>query len=91
MDLADRLRPYVEQYRVLGEPMVDADPIRVFLIRWMVETGDPIELVAKGFALEPWLVQEILEGSLRRVREPVAEELIARLGMITYAERCGGG
>ena len=47
VDLAERLRPYVD----VGpppEPMVDADPIRMFLHRWMIETGDPIEVVARG-------------------------------------------
>ena len=40
--------------------MVSADPIRMFLIRWMIETGDPIELVAKGFDLNHEYVRHLL-------------------------------
>ncbi len=49
-DLAERLRPYLPVREPI-EPMVDADPIRMFLVRWMIETGDPIYLVAQGFGL----------------------------------------
>ena len=43
------------------EPMVDADPIRMFLFRWMIETGDPIEVVARGFDVDEQLLIDILE------------------------------
>jgi len=45
--------------------MVDADPIRIFLIRWMIETGDPIEVVARGFDLDAVLIHDIVSGETR--------------------------
>lgn len=48
--------------------MVSADPIRMFLYRWMIETGDPVEVIAKGFDLEVVMVAEILGGRITRLR-----------------------
>lgn len=62
-DLAERLRPYLDT-SPSTEPMVDADPIR--MLRWMIETGDPIEVVAKGFDLDEQLLTDILAGERRR-------------------------
>ena len=62
--LADRLRPYVDSWPP-SEPLVSADPIRMFLYRWMIETGDPVEVVAKGFALDRDQVVDLLSGELR--------------------------
>ena len=49
--LVDRLRPHVDT-GPSPEPLVSADPIRMFLYRWMIETGDPVAMVAEGFALD---------------------------------------
>ncbi len=78
-DLAERLRPYVEQHRVLSEPMVDADPIRMFLYRWMIETGDPIDVVARGFDVDVGLVRDIADRRLLRIPESQARALAERL------------
>ncbi len=63
-NLAERLRPYVRPLQP-SEPMVAADPIRTFLYRWMIETGDSVEVIAKGFDLDPGLVAAILSGQVR--------------------------
>ncbi len=61
LSLVDRLRPYLDPGPA-PEPMVSADPIRMFLYRWMIETGDPIEVVAKGFDLDLSEVIELVSG-----------------------------
>ena len=70
-DLAERLRPYVRPLQP-SEPLVSADEIRMFLYRWMIETGDPVEVIAKGFDLDAAVVAEILDGRVTRLR---AEDL----------------
>lgn len=45
--------------------MVSADPIRMFLYRWMIETGDPVEVIARGFNLDAKLVAGVIDGSVR--------------------------
>jgi len=82
IDLVERLRPYVNTWPPL-EPMVDADPIRIFLIRWMAETGDSIEVVARGFDIEPQVLGEVLGRRLRHLPEPQAVELRRRMGLPT--------
>ncbi len=77
--LADQIRPYIPCES--NEPMVDADPIRMFLYRWMIETGDPIEVVAKGFDLSPALVNELISGDLRGLSSSHASEISRRLGL----------
>lgn len=79
-DLAERLRPYLPD-RITPEPMVDADPIRMFLYRWMIETGDPIEVVAKGFDLSPVLLAKLLSGSTRRLDASEYRRVSRRLGI----------
>lgn len=79
-DLAERLRPYVNQ----GPPperMVDADPIRMFLFRWMIETGDPIDVVARGFDVEPKLLRDIVDRRMTAMPARLAVELSERLGL----------
>lgn len=78
--LADRLRPYVDRGPA-PEPMVDADPIRMFLYRWMIETGDPIEIVAQGFDIDVPVVAGLLNGSLDRVTRFEFHGLAERLGL----------
>lgn len=77
-NLAERLRPYVRSLP-LSEPMVSADPIRMFLYRWMIETGDPIETVAKGFDLDPRLIWQLIEGEIHLISEAHRNELQAKL------------
>lgn len=79
-DLADRLRRYVPSAEP-KESMVDADPIRMFLFRWMIETGDPIEVVAKGFGLDEGLVERVVTGQVRRLAPETAGRLRRRLGI----------
>ena len=79
-DLAERLRPYLPE-RIAAEPMVDADPIRMFLYRWMIETGDPIDVVAKGFDIDAAFVESIVSGRTRSVSNACALHLRARLGL----------
>ena len=74
-----RVKPFGN--RELREPMVDADPIRLFLVRWMAETGDPIDIVAKGFDLDLILIGEIAEGTRKSVSKLDAVGLEARLGV----------
>ena len=78
--LADRLRPYVSPAEP-SEPMVDADPIRMFLFRWMIETGDPVEVVAKGFDLDEGLVEKVLSGQARRLAPQTAGQIRRQLGI----------
>ncbi len=77
-DLAERLRPYLPA-GITPEPMVDADPIRMLLYRWMIETGDPIEVVAKGFDLDRPLVDELLSGRTRRLSAADARSILDKL------------
>ena len=79
-DLAERLRPYVNPGPP-PEPMVDADPIRMFLYRWMIETGDPIDVVARGFDVEPELLRDIADRRRARMPEGRARTLAERLGV----------
>lgn len=81
MDLAERLRPYVKQHRVLSEPMVDADPIRMFLFRWMIETGDSVEVVARGFDVDPQLLADIHARRVRCLSLSQATALATHLGL----------
>ncbi len=76
--LVDRLRPYVDT-GPSPAPMVSADPIRMFLYRWMIETGDPVEVVAKGFALGRDQVVDLLSGELRYLTYSEAARLCGRL------------
>jgi len=78
--LAERLRPYVNTWP-RPEPMVDADPIRMFLVRWMIETGDPIEVVAKGFGIEAQLCGDILDRRTRRMPAYRVAEIGKLLGI----------
>jgi len=80
MDLAERLKPYVD-VGPPAEPMVDADPIRMFLIRWMIETGDPIEVVSKGFGLDRELLEEVANKTVQHLSAAEADRLWECLGM----------
>lgn len=79
-DLAERLRPYLPD-RITQEPMVDADPIRMFLYRWMIETGDSIEVVARGFDLPAEVLEAILCRRVRRIELANAREVAERLDL----------
>ena len=76
--LVGRLRPYVDGGPP-PEPMVSADPIRMFLYRWMIETGDPIEVVARGFDLDVREVWEIVSGDRRLMPGVDARRICALL------------
>lgn len=80
INLAERLRPYVDPGPP-QEPMVDADPIRMFLFRWMIETGDPIDVVARGFDVDVRLLRDIADRRLVRIPEGQARTLAGRLGV----------
>ena len=80
MDLAERLWPYVNPGPP-PEPMVDADPIRMFLFRWMIETGDPIDVVARGFDVDVELLRDVVDRRLMRIPESQARTLAGRLGV----------
>ena len=75
-NLAKRLRLYVRSLAPI-EPVVSADLIRMFLYRWMIETGDPVEVIAKGFDLDAELVTGVLSGRVRCFS--VAEECRLRV------------
>ena len=79
-NLADRLRPYVRPLPA-SEPMVSADPIRMFLYRWMIETGDPVELMAKGFDVDATTICELLSGERSRITKQEAILLRSRLSL----------
>lgn len=80
VDLAERLRPHVDAGPV-SEPIVDVDPIRMFLFRWLIETGDSIEVVARGFDLDLDLLTSILDRRVRSISRGRATEIRHRLGM----------
>ncbi len=80
VDLVQRLRPYMDP-SLAPERMVSADPIRMFLYRWMIETGDPIEVVAKGFDVDLDQARQLLSGSIRAVGAAEATDLRTRLGL----------
>jgi len=80
MDLAERLRPYVKPWP-LPEPMVDADPIRIFLIRWMIETGDPADVVARGFDLDRREIESILNRKVSFISTAHDHELRVKLDL----------
>ncbi len=80
LGLAERLRPYVDVGPV-PEPMVDVDPIRMFLFRWLIETGDSIEVVARGFDLDLDLLTSLLDRRVRSISRGRATEIRHRLGM----------
>lgn len=78
--LAKRLRPFVNTAPA-SELMVDVDPIRMFLFRWIIETGDPVETVAQGFDLDAGLIKDILERRVARLPESEALVIAERLGV----------
>ena len=78
--MVQRLRPYAAPSSV-PERMVSADPIRMFLYRWIIETGDPIEVVAKGFDVDLEQAKQLLSGSIRVVGAAEATNLRSRLGL----------
>ena len=84
-DLAERLRPYLPE-RITPEPMVDADPIRMFLYRWMIETGDPIEVVGHGFQVDPQLLRDILDRTTRALPRSEWNHVACRLGVRSDAK-----
>ena len=84
-DLSERLRPYLPD-RITPEPMVDADPIRMFLYRWMIETGDPIEVVAQGFDLSTEEVARLGDRTDGRISLGRAESLAHSLGFRSWSE-----
>ena len=79
-NLAERLQPYVRPLPT-PEPMVSADPIRMFLYRWMIETGDSVDVIAKGFDIDVALTRQLLDGSVRRLQLQRSVELEAALGL----------
>jgi hypothetical protein len=79
-DLTERLRPFITG-RPAADPMVDADPVRMFLFRWIIETGDPVETVARGFDLDAQLIEDILERRVARLTESKALAIAERLGV----------
>ena len=78
VNLVDRLRPYVDGGQP-PEPMVSADPIRMFLYRWMIETGDPIEMVARGFDLDPEFANSLIEARVTCLTVEMAESVRSQL------------
>ncbi len=80
VDVVQRLRPYLDPSPA-SERMVSADPIRMFLFRWMIETGDPIEVVARGFDVDLDQAKQLLSGSIRAVGAAEATDLRTRLGL----------
>ena len=79
-NLAERLRPYIRPLP-LTEPMVSADPIRMFLYRWMIETGDPVEVIAKGFDLDVGWVADLIGGQIAGVGSVDFVELCSKLSL----------
>ena len=61
--------------------MVDADPIRMFLFQWMIETGDSEEVVARGFGLESAQVAALLARDTRWLGVSEDHHLRAALGL----------
>lgn len=61
--------------------MVSVDPIRMFLYRWMIETGDPIEVVAKGFDVDEGIARSVISGALRVLPATQVDWLQQRLGI----------
>ena len=84
-DLVERLRPYLPE-RITPEPMVDADPIRMFLYRWMIETGDPIGLVGRGFDTDPRILGSILDRTTRALPRSDWDEIAYKLGIHRHAK-----
>lgn len=80
LGLAERLRPYVDVGPV-PEPMVDVDPIRMFLFRWLIETGDSIEVVARGFDADAVLLGEIVDRRVTSLSRRRAIDLCEKLGL----------
>jgi len=83
-NLGDRRRRPVDESRS-SDGMVSADPIRMFLHRWIIETGDPVEIIAKGFGLDQSEVSEILSGNRSRIRGRDDRRLRERLGLDAVA------
>lgn len=68
-DLAERLAPYVQPATaVLGlqrATVVSAEPIRRWLEGWGAATGDPFDVIARGFGLDQDLVRDLLDEEVR--------------------------
>jgi len=55
--------------------MVDADPIRILLLNWMAESGDSVDVVARGLALDRDYIRAILGRSSRTLAPDEFAEL----------------
>jgi len=62
----------------------------MFLYRWMIETGDPIEVIAKGFDLDAVRVVEILDGQITRLRADDMANLKRKLSLDSSELACAG-
>ncbi len=78
--MVDRLRPHVDTGPP-PEPLVSADRIRMFLFRWMIETGDPIDVVAQGFDVDVELASGVAEGRVHSLTSDERNSLEAKLGL----------
>ncbi len=79
-NLVERLRPYV-QPMPLSEPMASADPLRMFLYRWMIETGDPVEVIVAGFDLDLLELQKLLNREILALTETTDRVLRRKVGL----------
>lgn len=53
----------------------------MFLYRWMIETGDPVDVIAKGFNLDVVLTRQLFAGSIRQLPRRASLELAEAIGL----------
>ena len=56
-------------------------PLRNWILAWHIHTGDPAEVIAKGFDLDPVLVADLLSGEVSlMLSAALALETCAKVG-----------
>jgi len=57
-----RHKPKVESDMSVDEDRLPSRPLRNWFLAWHIHTGDPPEVIARGFGLEEEIVTELISG-----------------------------
>lgn len=80
-DLVERLAPFVQPIDPAPVRLVSVQPIRWWLDGWAAATGDPPEVIARGFGLDGSVIDALMAGRLRRVTPTQRRRICTALGL----------
>ena len=84
-DLVERLAPYVQAVGPEPELLISVEPIRWWLEGWAAATGDPPEVIARGFGLGSDFVTALFAGRVRGLSRSDAADVCRSLDVDTEA------